>query len=123
MGSSGGMKRAIQQGQIFDPPESGYQPAVSAEEALAVALHEGGVPGRPSGAEAKLVSLTTTLGPQMTEVPAWVVSLQGVCVPVRGGMRADVPPSACAGTTWNALIDAETGAFIAGYASGPLTVP
>lgn len=110
------------QGQIFDPPEPGYQPAVSAEDALALALDQGVIPDDPSAAEAKLV-LLTTMQPPVIRIPTWVVSFADVCIPFRGPVRADVPPGACAGTTWNVLVDAETGAVIAEYGSGHLTVP
>ncbi|SRR6266571_4578320 len=114
-------------GYILDPPPSGYTPSVTANEAVAIAST------RVDAANATSVTSTlvsfTDLGsvpvtddgaplgpPQIKDVPAWVVTVDGICVPAFvHNIYAPGPVSACAGHEYNVVIDAQTGAVIEGF--------
>ena len=93
----------------FDPPPAGA-PAISATSALEIAWFE----GRPDGSVAatQQAILAGWGGKQI-----WVVRYLGVCL--HPGGPAGLDRSKCMpNRTWNVMIDATSGSFIAAFTDG-----
>jgi hypothetical protein len=48
-------------------------------------------------------------------LPAWVVRVEKICVPVFGGRDSDPEPDACAGNQIHVVVDASSGDWIEDY--------
>ncbi len=117
---------------VLDPPSSDYQPVVDASAAVATAeQHE---PTDQASRISPLLALFTNqaavpvgadtdqpIGPPIwVRVPAWIVTVDGVCIPVFGGfVHTDNPTSlsSCAGTQAHLVINATTGEFLEEFTS------
>jgi hypothetical protein len=109
---------------VLDPIPSAYQPGVTADDAIAVAHEEIADFESADSVQPTLAlfsNLTLEAAPGVLafrQVPAWVVTVQGICVPVfghrfppdDGGTGAHT--TNCAGTEWNVAVDATTGLML-----------
>lgn len=49
------------------------------------------------------------------DIPVWIVSYRGVCLPVMGPVNRIRTPGECAGTQLNSLVNAETGRWLRAF--------
>ena len=108
-------------GISLEPPPRSYEPPISGEEAAATAWNEEWQPG-VSELTAQLVLFSGEKFQGLDRRPLWLVKLHDACVPIMGPAGAGDDPGDCASTVSNVAIDAVTGEFRFGYASGPKTL-
>ncbi len=117
-------------GKILDPPPKKFAPPVTWEQAVAVAKtrEDTSKAGRitpilalytnprafPVSNE-QVVPYTVLGPPTVLKVPAWLITIDGVCIPIFGGFRRDgasTTDPVCAGTQATVVVNALTGQFI-----------
>lgn len=112
---------------VLDPPAPGYTPAVSWEQAVAIAQtqedtsHATAIhsllalftdPGQVPVTDETVTDPAVTGPPILSQIPAWLVTIDGVCIPDLGG----VPPAVlCATTQATVVINAQTGEVLKDY--------
>lgn len=89
----------------LDPVPAGFEPAVDATDALALARQQLGGEVEPTAVH---LYLGNRVNPPMTTV--WVAVFDGVCVPGHGPPDFEGP--ACRSTSMGVTLDATTGDFI-----------
>lgn len=102
---------------VLEAPPEGFEPAVSAEKAAEFAASRW-----PDG-DVSLATLVTFTNPAMRDesglifdhLPAWVVRVEKVCVPVLGGRDSSIEPGECAGNQISVVVDASSGQWIQDY--------
>jgi hypothetical protein len=113
---------------VLDPVPTDYEAAIDSDLAVALALEASPVDGSAAtSVKPTLAVVTNTQSHDVNtgeltvdHVPAWVVTLDGVCVPVYGagsinGSDGYSSTEDCAGTQVNVIIDATTGEFIEAF--------
>ena len=99
------------QGFTLSPPPDGYEPGLRPEEALAQAWALEGAESITAPTRADLTLGILDWAPGFKELPVWLVTYEDTCVPIHGAMG----PS-CVKTSFNTLMDATTGDYIASHA-------
>jgi hypothetical protein len=107
---------------LLNPVPDGYVPRISRDKALEIAK---GVEPVSNDVSIQLASITIPgvgpvdsdgkpTGPDLyQEVPAWVVTIEGVCIPFLG--EGTPPKDGCVGHEADVIIDAEAGSVIEDY--------
>lgn len=104
-------------GIVFGPPPTSLPPAIGADEAAERACAEEGRVDATSATAKYVLFRSEQFGIPAPGSPVWIVSYQGICVPVYGPAGHPLQGT-CAGTVWNVIIHAGTGEFIAAYGVG-----
>jgi hypothetical protein len=101
----------------IEPPEDGFEPVITGERALQLARKE--MPGARNATEVTpmfgLFTKRIPGGVSIEHRPAWIVRIQGVCVPAFGPAVVDghlAEPQPCLSSEWNVVIDATTGKWL-----------
>lgn len=108
-------------GILFVPAPEEPPPAISGERAVELAREE--MPGakRAASIQASYGLFTKVLPERVLydKVPAWIVTMKGMCVPAFGPAVVDVDgetrlaePPRCIGNEWNVVVDANTGEIL-----------
>jgi hypothetical protein len=112
---------------VLDPPAPSYTPAVSWEQAVAIAQTQEHTtnaesiqpvlalftnPSYVPVTDETVEDPAVTGPPVIVQVPVWLVTIDGVCIP---GMAPSQPVSLCATTVATVVINADTGAVIQEY--------
>jgi hypothetical protein len=113
-------------GFVLDPPPAGFVPAISWERALELAGSEEDAsnteeirsmlalftnPGEVPVSN-ELIEEPAVTGPPLTvKIPAWLITIDGVCIPSYGPSRGE----RCATTEATVVINADTGEVILEY--------
>jgi hypothetical protein len=96
-------------------------PIVSADEAVAVAWRDGGVPDDATSA-VPIYAYAPAGGLLPAGLPVWLIEFTGVCFIAHGSNPHDIgpTPAACAPnvTGYDVVIDSSTGGFITGFTQG-----
>jgi hypothetical protein len=95
-------------------PPGGEEPTVPADEAMATADNEEGVPAESKQA---LLAILPAGGNIQSDTLVWDIRYAGACMRF-SGMRPATPspgPHWRCGGTWNVLIDASKGTFIVSF--------
>jgi hypothetical protein len=103
-------------GWIFGPPPGGSEPPVSVAEALDLGWKDAAFAS--GGTVQPILALLPKGGTFGADTLVWVLRYDDACVPVHGPPELMKAP-ACGATQWNVILDASSGAFIAGYSDGP----
>jgi hypothetical protein len=112
---------------VLDPPAPSYTPAVSWEQAVAIAQTQEDTtnaesiqpvlalftnPSHVPVTDETVEDPAVTGPPIIVQVPAWLVTIDGVCIP---DMAPSQPVSLCATTVATVVINADTGAVTQEY--------
>jgi hypothetical protein len=113
---------------VLDPVPAGYEPTIDSEQAVDLSLAASPVDATAADSVSPTLAIVTNTQSHdvktgeltLDHVPAWVVSLDGVCVPVLGagsieGSDSSFSADDCAGSQVNVIIDAESGDFIEAF--------
>ena len=100
-------------GLELEPPPPGFIPAVTGNEALAIAWREEGR-REATSATAKLGLLSSSQFKGLTDRPVWQIVYEGVCVRAHGVVPG---PRECFASEYYVIVDAATGSFLMAYAN------
>jgi hypothetical protein len=104
-------------GFSLSPPPNGSTPGISAGDALANAWAAQGAEGDPTADHLTYAFLTWE--PNYDQSPIWLVTYEGTCIPIDGGVGAT---HICRKIPFYTFVDADTGAFIAAFADSSLNI-
>ncbi len=111
-------------GFTLDPPPQGATPGIDAQSALDETWAQDGTEGGgdPTAAHLTFAHLSWADGDKDT--PVWVVTYEGTCVPIDAGLGSDGAsmPQTCRDVPVHALLDANTGEFIASVVDASLKI-